>query len=162
MLLATLTINASAEGMYVGFKFMRMDTTISAPGFPEISASPTGFVVVIANELSPSMAIEATALLYGRTDKFGDTVSGTDYGIRLDSLLGIGLIGKTSVVSDFQIFGKAGLVDAAFIDTDGHKDSDKGVSFGGGFLFELNPPNRIVLEYESFLDSINLGVQIRF
>jgi len=153
ILLFFALVNVSyARGIYVGAKYMLLDTTISV--LPNTyTASPTGFAIFGGKTFSSTFAIEGTVLLNGPEANIDNTSIGK---LNLDSFADVTAVFTKRFSREFQVDGRLGAALIKWKDSDGNLSdtwSTIGFTIAGNASYFINRDIRFFIEYQFLPDA---------
>ena len=157
-----------AKGYYAGAAYSMLDTDLKAYGF-KFSTEPTALNFKLGNEFSKNFAAEALLGLGLSEDKVN-----SEFDFEL-TLLGVAAVWILTLNETFKVYGKVGLAQIKYDDSDGDKSDASGLLYGVGCSINFNPKFGASLEYIQYPDgeyddfdvdvetsAINLGAFIKF
>lgn len=161
---------STADGFYAGVDYSMLDTDLKGYGF-NLGTEPTALNFKIGKEFSRYFAAEALLGL-GLSD---DEVKNADFDFELESVLGIAAVGMIPLNETFKFYGKLGLAQVNYDDSDGDKSDGSGLLYGVGCAVNFNPKFGANIEYVQYPDGeyddyevdvetsvINIGAFMKF
>lgn len=173
-LLAVAVLAASnlcvANEIYVGVDYSMLDVELKVANIT-LDSEPSAINLKLGNSFNENFAIEAIFGL-GLSD---DRVSRSDFDFELENLFGISAVGLIPLNEVVKLYGKIGVAQIDYDDSDGDESDASGLFYGFGISADFTPKFGMSLEYLQYPDgeykdynvdiettSLNLGAHIRF
>lgn len=168
--LAIGSVQSHAEDWYVGLSYSVLDAELEAAGFTA-ETEPNGVNAVIGYKINQHIAVEGLVGL-GLGD---DAVENQNFDFELDNIVGLSAVGTLPLSENFSVYGKLGVAQIEYDDSDGDASEASGALFGVGAMLAITKTIGVNLEYIDYPDgdyddfdidveasAINLGVVIKF
>ena len=153
-----LMSTAYADNTYVGLSYSSLDVELDAGGITADS-EPSGINLVLGNSVSENISFEG---LFG----FGigdDEVENAGFDFELKHVIGFSAVGRLPISEAISLYGKLGIAQVKYDDSDGDSSDASGVMYGIGAAFDITEQFGLNLEYiqypEGEYDDFDIDVE---
>ena len=137
-----------AEGWYGGIQYSLLDAEIDA-GSWTADSEPSAINLNAGKTINENFAVEGL-LGFGLSD---DEVEDSGFDFELKTVVGVMAVGILPVAENFSIYGKLGVAQVEYDDSDGDSSDGSGILFGAGVAFDINDQYGLNLEYLWYPDA---------
>ena len=161
---------AQAENWYAGAAYSQLDTELNAGGFA-LETSPSAINLTVGRTFNKNFALEGL-LGFGLND---DGVESANFDFELKSVVGASAVGILPLSDSLSLYGKLGLANVQYDDSDGDAADAKGAIYGAGIKVNFSENIGMNVEYAQYPEgeykdfdidvetsTLNLGVVVKF
>ena len=169
-LISFASLAAQAEGWHAGLQYSLLDAELADSGFTTDS-EPSAVNFSVGKKIHENFAVEGL-LGFGLSD---DEVEDSGFDFELKTVIGISAVGILPLTENFSLYGKLGVAQIEYNDSDGDSSDGSGALFGAGLMFDVNEQFGLNLEYVRYPDAeyddfdidieastLNFGVYMKF
>ncbi len=149
-LLSLTATTATANDLYVTFQYSQLNSELSLDDFDlegvKLEAEPSAISVNAGKLINKNFAIEGLVAV-GASD---DEVGNFGFDLELSSLIGLYGVGILPLNDRFDLYGKIGLAQVEYEDSDGDNADGAGLSLGFGVTYSINQQFDLNLEFLAY------------